>query len=180
MEWIVKVQARQDEFIRIIHDLGEHFYAEDIVQEFYIKLMKYGKEEKVFKDGEPNMGYLYTILKNLFLNYQQEKQKVRKIDIEDNPIAVEYDYYQPNDSDYLEAAIIKEMNTWQYFDNGVFRVYTGIQDKHREDAISIRAIAEGSNISTKTIFYTLKRCKAKIREKLKDEYQYFVNQKNKK
>ena len=180
MEWIVKVQARQDEFIRIIHDLGEHFYAEDIVQEFYIKLMKYGKEEKVLKDGKPNMGYLYTILKNLFLNYQQEKQKVRKIDIDDNPIAVEYDYYQPNDSEKLEAAIIKEMNTWQYFDNGVFRVYTGIQDKHREDAISMRAIAEGSNISTKTIFYTLKRCKAKIREKLKDEYRYFVKQKNKK
>ncbi len=180
MEWIVKVQARQDDFIQIIHDLGEHFYAEDIVQEFYIKLMKYGKEEKVLKDGEPNMGYLYTILKNLFLNYQQEKQKVRKIDIDDNPIAVEYDYYQPNDSEKLEAAIIKEMNTWQYFDNGVFRVYTGIQDKHREDAISMRAIAEGSKISTKTIFYTLKRCKAKIREKLQDEYRYFVKQKNKK
>ena len=180
MEWIVKVQEKQDDFIRIIHDLGEHFYAEDIVQEFYIKLMKYGKEEKVFKDGELNMGYLYTILKNLFLNYQQEKQKVHKVDIEDNPIAVEYDYYQPNDSDYLEAEIIKEMNTWQYFDNGVFRVYTGIQDKHREDAISMRAIAEGSNISTKTIFYTLKRCKAKIRQKLNEQYQDFVNQKNKK
>ena len=69
MEWIVKVQEKQDDFIRIIHDLGEHFYAEDIVQEFYIKLMKYGKEEIAIKDGELNMGYLYTILKNLFLNY---------------------------------------------------------------------------------------------------------------
>ena len=62
MEWIVKVQEKQDDFIRIIHDLGEHFYAEDIVQEFYIKLIKYGKEEIAIKDGELNMGYLYTIL----------------------------------------------------------------------------------------------------------------------
>ena len=58
MEWIKKIQENEDEWIQIIQKMGESFYAKDIVQEFYIKLMKYATEDKVFKDGKPNIQYL--------------------------------------------------------------------------------------------------------------------------
>ena len=170
MEWIVKVQEKQDDFIRIIHDLGEHFYAEDIVQEFYIKLMKYGKEEKVFKDGEPNMGYLYRMLKNLFLDFKAEKKKAAKVIVYDKSLSVNYDYYEPSNSENLRAEIIKEVNQWQYFDNELFKLYTGIRDSNRDRTLTMRQISEGSDISTKTIFYSIKRSKNLIQEKLRQKY----------
>ena len=174
MEWIVKVQARQDDFIRIIHDLGEHFYAEDIVQEFYIKLMKYGKEDKVLKDGEPNMSYLYTILKRLFLDFKAEKKKAAKVIVYDKSLSVSYDYYEPSNSENLRAEIIKEVNQWQYFDNELFKLYTGIRDSNRDRTLTMRQIAEGSDISTKTIFYSIKRSKSIIQEKLKQKYYDYI------
>jgi|TARA_R100000084_G_C4639613_1_gene143021 RNA polymerase sigma factor (sigma-70 family) len=180
MEWIKKIQENEEEWIQIIQKMGESFYAKDIVQEFYIKLMKYATEDKVFKDGKPNMQYLYLILRNIFLNYHKQKTKFNKLNLDEVEIAVNYDYYDAKETQEMQLQIEEEMSSWSYFDRELFKLYTGISDKWRHDAISMRTISQGSNISTQTIFYTLKRCKEKIREELGDDYSDFVNKKNNK
>ena len=180
MDWIKKVQEKEADFLKIIYKKGEYFYAKDIVQEFYIKLMLYSSEEKVFKNGKLNMGYLYHVLKNIFLNYQNEKNKIQKINADDVQLSVNYDYYDGDTSRELELQIQEQISSWSYFDRELFKLYTGICDEHRSDSISIRSIADGSRISTKTIFYTLKRCKQKIREELGDEYADYLNKQKKK
>ena len=180
MEWIIKVQTKHNDFVEIIRGLGEHFYAEDIVQEFYIKLMKYAKVEDAIKDGEPNMPFLYRVLKNLFLDFKKEKQKAAQVIVYDKSLSVNYDYYEPSDSDNLKADIIKEMNNWQYFDNELFKLYTGIKDDNRSNPLTMRQISEGSDISTKTIFYSIKRCKKKIQDKFRDKYYEYLQINNSK
>tara|TARA_R100001509_G_C4752991_1_gene177061 strand:- start:47 stop:604 length:558 start_codon:yes stop_codon:yes gene_type:complete len=180
MEWIKKIQENEDEWIQIIQKMGESFYAKDIVQEFYIKLIKYSTKEKAFKEGKLNMQYLYLVLRNIFLNYHKQKTKFEKIDIDEVEISVNYDYYEARESQEIELQIQEEISNWSYFDRELFKLYTGISDKWRHDAISMRTISEGSHISTQTIFYTLKKCKEKIREELGDDYSEFLNKRNQK
>ena len=65
---------------------------------------------------------------------------------------------------------LKEVNQLQYFDNELFKLYTGIRDSNRDRTLTMRQISEGSDISTKTIFYSIKRSKNLIQEKLRQKY----------
>ncbi len=51
-------------WVKMVNQFGEYFFAEDIVQETYIMLMKWSSEEKLFKDGNISKGYMWLALKN--------------------------------------------------------------------------------------------------------------------
>jgi len=180
MEWIVKVQEKHDEYVTFIRWLGEIVYAEDIVQEFYIKLMKYSNEEKALRKGEPNMVYLLKVLKSLFNDFLVQKKKIEKVDITEFALSVEYDYYETEDHNDLYLEIISEAKNWQYFDKNLFELYTGIKDVNRDALLSMRQISEGSGISTKAIFYSLKQTKKIIKEKFKQRYYDYMIELNSK
>ena len=76
MKWLEKVAEHHEDYLEIVRKFGEQFLAEDIVQEMYIKLSKYCTPEKIIrKDGQVNKSYVYFVLRNLFLDYQKEKNK---------------------------------------------------------------------------------------------------------
>ena len=181
MEWIVKVQEKHEEYVTFVRWLGEIVYAEDIVQEFYIKLIKYSNEEKALYDNKPNMVYLLKVLKSLFNDFIKQKKKIKKVDITEFALSVDYDYYETDDHSDFYLDIINEACNWQYFDKTLFELYTGIKDVNRSGLLSMRQISEGSDISTKTIFYSLKQSKNIIKEKFKERYfDYIVEINNKK
>ena len=79
MEWLNKVAKHHKDWVKIVNSFGEYFFAEDIVQETYIMLMKWSSEEKLFKDEQINKAYMYFALKNTFLQHLNKNNKIKFI-----------------------------------------------------------------------------------------------------
>ena len=63
------IAEQHKEWIKIINSFGEYDFAEDLVQEMYILIWKYGSEEKVIRNGKVSRGYIFFTLRNLYYQY---------------------------------------------------------------------------------------------------------------
>jgi DNA-directed RNA polymerase specialized sigma24 family protein len=152
------------EWIAMVRSFGESNYAEDIVQEMYIRVHKYSDCEKFVSNGEVNKGYVWMILRNSCATFQTQKSKVQKVGEENltNLIddCIEIEYYICIDRIY--ELIAEEIETWHWYDRRVFKiiVYQGV---------SMRRLSRESNISVDSLFNTMKRCKTRIKNAIEKE-----------
>ena len=81
--WLEQVAKHHKEWIEIIHKFGEYDYAEDIVQESYIALIKYADASKLIdSNGKVRKGYMFFTLKSLFFQFYNKKMKITKVPID--------------------------------------------------------------------------------------------------
>jgi RNA polymerase sigma factor (sigma-70 family) len=169
MEWLTKVAKHHKDWVKIVNSFGEYFFAEDIVQETYIMLMKWSSEEKLFKDGQINKGYMYFALKNTFLQHVNKKNKIKFIPLEDVYNLAEKNNDEENNAyNDLLNNIDSECNTWHWYDKQLFELYKNTNK-------SLRQISSETNISTASIFNTIKECKKRIKNNVGEDYEDFKN-----
>mgnify|MGYP003651436667 CR=1 FL=1 len=171
MRWLSKVAELHDDYIRIVQSFGEEFYAEDIVQEMYIRLTQYYKPFKIVNEqGQINKSYIYLVLRAIVCDLHTEKRKHQKVPLEHiKNMGVEYEYISKGEAEYsLEIKLRNEMKSWEWFDRDLFKVY-------RDSGMSMRQIAAETNISTKTIFYSIKKSKEKLKENIAEDYEDYIN-----
>lgn len=140
-----KIYSKHKHWIKIVEGFGEKNYAEDIVQEAYIKL--HGKDI--------NEAYFYFTLRSLTMDLH--RKKVDKIEITQE---IEYDLKEDTYQEELEEFIqpYKEfINTWHWYDRQMYLLYISKN-------VSMRKMSKDSGISLMNIFYTLQKCKQKIKE----------------
>ena len=175
MSWIAKVAQHHDEYVSTVKGFGEDFFAEDIVQESYIKIIKYCREEQLIKDGEVRKAYMYFVLRNMFLDFKKQKNNKNKVSTEV--------------LNYLGEGISNDLEEIQRADalNKIFdKVDTVVKDLHwydellfklyRDTGKSMRTLSKETGISTSSIFTTLKKCKDAIREEVSEDYQDYLNE----
>ncbi|NBP60307.1 MAG: hypothetical protein EBU53_04285 [Proteobacteria bacterium] len=171
MKWLELVAKDHKEYVKVVQSFGEYFYAEDIVQEAYLRIYKYCKPENIIQNGEVNKGFMYFVLRNLYLSYLKELEKNPKIPIDE----IIYSLYEEDETEKHEAylrllnKVSKELNNWEWYDKMLFEIY-------KNDNKSIRKISKETRISTKSIFQTLKNCKKRLKENLKEDYQDYKNE----
>ena len=88
-KWLRKVAERHQEWIKIVHSFGEYTYAEDLVQEMYLVILKYTTPEKIIKDGVVSRGYIYFTLRSLYFQYYNKKKKVTKVSLDDEEFSIQ-------------------------------------------------------------------------------------------
>ena len=151
MKLLEEVSKHHAEWVALVKSFGEDFYTEDIVQEMYLRINEYTTYDKVIKNGTLNKGYIYFVLRNLFLNYVQLKSRFEVIRLDDN-FDISHDSYIE-----FENRIEDEIKTWHYYDEILFNLYI-------DSGMSIRKLAKETGISEKSIFHTLKKCKEKLKK----------------
>ena len=67
MKWINKVYKYHKEWISIVQNLGGGMYSEDIVSEAYLRLNKYNCEHKIINKGKISKGYMFFVLRSIFM-----------------------------------------------------------------------------------------------------------------
>ena len=172
MNWLKEVAKFHADYLRIVQSYGEDFYAEDIVQEMYIRLNRYADAEKIIrKDGTVNRAYIHFTLRNIFIDLTKERKKFNKVSLDEiKELGVEYDYIPKKDGQIaLETRIIKEMDTWNWFDVKLFNIY-------RDDKISMRELSKKTRIGTSTIFHRIKYCKERLKENIGEDYEDYINE----
>jgi len=72
--------------------------------------------------------------------------------------------------EFNDDILYKEVDTWHWYDKMLFKLY-------HETGHSIRKIAKMTQISTTSIFKTLKLCQVKINKRFGVNYQEYRKQK---
>jgi DNA-directed RNA polymerase specialized sigma24 family protein len=171
MEWLKIVAKDHKEWVKLVQSFGEDFFAEDIVQESYLRLHKYCKPENIIHDGQVNKGFMYFVLRNLYLLHIKSEKKNAMVSL--NELAVLKD--EPTNLTKEEAysrllsKIHEEVDSWHWYDKQLFTIY-------KDTDLSIRDIAKETTISSSSIFNTLKNCKSKVRTKFKEDYEDYKNE----
>jgi len=184
MKWLKQVAKYHDDWVLIAKKFGAGSYAEDIVQEAYIKLHKYTNPNKLFKNGKLNKGYMFFVLRSIYLDYVINKNKIHKINIDDFykddgfKEITQQNLHKFTANNNLEQEIAfgklinkmdKELTNWDWYSKRIFEIY-------RDTPLSIRGMAKETGISFVNIFHTLKKGKQLMRDKFTEDYQDYKNQ----
>jgi hypothetical protein len=170
MKWITQVAKYHKEYIKTIENFGEYFYAEDLVQEMYIRLMTKNKELQVIVNGQVNRYYIYLTLRSLFVDFYRQKSKVIKVDVSEILTLQQIDEIEEHEAfGDLMQKVNNELKTWHYYDQLLFKLY-------KDTDKSMRDIAQDTNISLRSIFCTIKSCKERLKENVSEDYQDYINQ----
>jgi DNA-directed RNA polymerase specialized sigma24 family protein len=168
-KWLEKVAQHHKEWIEIINKFGEYDYAEDIVQESYIALIKYADATKLIDaNGNVRKGYMFFTLKSLFFQFYNKKMKITKVPIDgcwelfDDSNVEEHKAY--NDICLL---IDEELDNWHWYDRKLFKLY-------RDTDMSMRDIASETNISLISIFHSIKNYKETLKTKFQKDYTDYI------
>jgi hypothetical protein len=169
-----EVAKHHKEWVGIVKMFGEKCFAEDIVQEMYLRLHKYGEEDKIIINNKVNKGFIWVILKNSFSTYQSKKQKAIKVDlIETKDLISDYieiDNYICKDKalDILSERVKKEIEKFNFYDKNIWNIYMNGNK-------SMRSLSSETGITTDSIFNTIKKCKKKITIVINEDYEDFTN-----
>lgn len=168
MNWLGEVAKNHKNYVKVINSFGEYFYAEDLVQEMYLRLDRNKKPEDIIVNGKVNEYYIYLTLKSVFLNFVKAKEQIYKTN--DLPLNIEaVDNTEYHEAQFrFNARIEAEINSWHWFDSMLFKLYL-------ESGKSMRDISDGTTISLRSVFDTITECKKKLKENCKDDYLDLVN-----
>lgn len=156
--------------------------ANDIVQDMYLRLNKYiDNPEKIIKDGEVNSYFIYITLRNLFYDAKKsQKTEISKdySDVESVSLlsALAEIPEETEGNDVMEKAYLaifeaidKEVSTWHWYDQKLFKLYYYTNQ-------SLRDIASDTKISLTSIYNSCKNYRKIIEEKFGEDIEDFFNQ----
>lgn len=169
-KWIEQVAKHHKEWVEVIHKLGETDYAEDIVQESYIALMKYADAKKLIdENGKVKKGYMFFTLRSLYYQFYNKKKKINKVSFDE-----QWELFDDSNLEEHQAyndiclMIDEEIENWGWYDKKLFKLY-------RDTDLSMRDIASETTISLISIFHSIKNYKEILRNKFKNEYDEYKN-----
>lgn len=173
LDWLNIVASQHEDWINIVNSFGEYSYAEDIVQESYIRLIKYAKPQNIIKNNKVSRGYMFFTLRSVFFQYYHSKRKINKVSIDDEEnflqIADETNLEEQEAFNRICILIDDVAEEWTWYDRKLFKLY-------RDTDLSIRKIGAETNISWVSIFNTLKNCKTDVQSKLGETYEDYKNE----
>jgi DNA-directed RNA polymerase specialized sigma24 family protein len=169
-KWLEQVAKHHKEWVEVIHKLGEYDYAEDIVQESYIALIKYADATKLIDvNGNVRKGYMFFTLRSLYYQFYNKKKKINKVSFDgcwelfDETNVEEHKAYNN-----ICLMIDEEIDNWHWYDKKLFKLY-------RDTDMSMRDIAKETNISLISIFHSIKNYKELLNNKFMKDYQDYIS-----
>ena len=169
MDALKILAGHHKEWVKIVRSFGEQDLAEDVVQDVYIRIVKYNYEEKIIKDGKPNIALMWMMLRNRAFEINKtgsvqflSLDEVRGVADEES----ELDKHEATER--IHEIINKEIDNWHWYDAMLFKVY-------KEGKASMRDIAKDSGISLTSIFNTLKNCKQRLKDNVGEDYEDYSN-----
>ena len=139
------IYSRHKHWVAMVKKFGEVNYAEDVVQEAYIKV--YGKDI--------NEAYFYYTLRSLTMDLHSKK--VVKVEITQD---IEYSLKEDESNELAEELAqpyIEFIDTWDWYDKKLFMLWVN-------NKISMRKLSRETGIAFMSVYYTIKKCKERLKE----------------
>lgn len=154
--------------------------AEDIVQEMYLRMHRLIQDESkiMYNDEEVNRFFVYVTLRNMYMDYLKAKNRFTVFELreDDDPDKMNSDQYIDEDVNddqeqgfqMIMNSVASEMSTWPRYDSILANIYF-------KTDYSLRDISNGSGISLTSIFNSVKGYRAKLQERLMEDYEDYIN-----
>lgn len=139
------IYSRHKHWVAMVKKFGEVNYAEDVVQEAYIKV--YGKDI--------NEAYFYYTLRSLTMDLHSKK--VVKVEVTQD---IEYSLREDESNELAEELaqpFIDFIDTWHWYDKMLFMTWVN-------NKISMRKLSRETGIAFMSVYYTIKKCKERLKE----------------
>jgi len=148
---------------------GSYEIASDIVQMVFLRLLEMESEGRTnfYEEDSLNFFYVYRASINTALKYQRAKKKINKVSLED--VDLEMDDY-PEDKEAMERLIGKmnsELQDLHWYDEKMIRIYM--------EGDSMNKIHRETDIGLTSIKNTIKNGKARIYDRLREDWEDFQN-----
>ena len=141
---------------------GNNLEAENLVQDLYLRLLEIDNIQKLIYKNDINVYYLYKMLRSMFLNNQ--KKTINTSSINENLFDIadeEYDIEADIEWEKMLKLTNEALNNTYWFDQNLLKVY--LQENH-----SIQSLHDVTGISNSTIWTSMKKTKAHIRNYVKE------------
>lgn len=139
------IYSKHKHWVSIVKKFGEVNYAEDVVQEAYIKV--HGKDI--------NEAYFYYTLRSLTMDLHSKK--VVKVEMTQD---IEYSLREDEGNELAEELaqpFIEFIDTWHWYDKMLFMTWVN-------NKISMRKLSRETGIAFMSVYYTIKKCKQRLKE----------------
>jgi DNA-directed RNA polymerase specialized sigma24 family protein len=139
------IYSRHKHWVAMVKKFGEVNYAEDVVQEAYIKV--YGKDI--------NEAYFYYTLRSLTMDLHSKK--VVKVEVTQD---IEYSLREDESNELAEELaqpFLEFIDTWHWYDKMLFMTWVN-------NKISMRKLSRETGIAFMSVYYTIKKCKQRLKE----------------
>ena len=171
-DFLKEVAKHHKEWVRTSKALGAGDFAEDIVQEMYIKLYKYANAEKIIKEGILQKGYIFFTLRSILYALKNQQNLIYKEEIKDNLLEDNTDLEEHKAfnrfCNLIDGYLINQEKDKNWYNAKIFQVY-------RDTNLSMRKMAKLSNISWVSIFHTLKNVKQDLRNNFQEDWEDYLN-----
>lgn len=167
---------------------GDEQLSMDIVQEMYLRIDKYVKDESkvIDENGDVNPFYIYVTIKNIYFKMFNDSKRVKLVQLRDDDFFYEYEFddqsniltetvEDENKKQQMEEAfqktvdrIMQEAKSWHWYDEKLFKLYF-LTD------MSLRDVAKKTNISLTSIYNSVKNYKEFMTEKFSEDVEDFYN-----
>ena len=151
---------------------GSYEIASDIVQMVFVRLLEMESEGRTnfYEEDSLNFFYIYRACINTALKYQRAKKKINKVSIEDLHFDFHIDQPYTDEREAMEKLLDKmenEMEDLHWYDEKIMKIHmngTSMNKIHRETEIGLTSIKN-----------TIKNGKAKIYDKLREDWEDYEN-----
>ena len=157
------------EWLNIVRLFCDNEFAEDIVQDVYLKVHQYDYYEKILIDGEPNRALMWILLRNTTYRENKTAPNDLSIDVVRDLAQEDLDPLKHESLENIYDRVENEISSWDWYDQKLFRIY-------KDERKPMRQISDETGISLKSIFLTIKSCKQRIRQSVGDDYTDFLNE----
>lgn len=159
-KYIEIVAKRHNHWIGVARFYGSK-HPEDDVQDAYIKALEYVTKNGVDEGVNPD-GLMFFCTRSCALAIDDKMRHSYNFDdLVGEEIAGEVGYNGHIDDERYEL-IHKEIESWDWFDRTLFKVYFDM-DRKNNGKMSMRKLASETKIALPTIFLTIKECKQRIK-----------------
>lgn len=154
------------------------YYAEDIVQDAYIRIYEYIQKgvNIDYGDDDVNDFYFYMILRSLFVNEKNKKgleykEHLTEEDLNDELIKLKAEYQDVEMEDAytrLINKIFKELGTWDFYSRNIFIAYF-------TSGLSLDKLSEDTQIGRSSLYNSIRKYREVIYDMFSEDAEDFFN-----
>jgi len=156
--WLEIIAKDHKEWIKIVNSFGEWDYAEDIVQEMYLRILIYIEktDNDITYKGDVNIYFIGKTLKSIFIDHirKENRKQTLSYDAESYYIGEE----DPADFNSAYAKVQQMLEQMYWFDRKVYEII--------ESGVKISELADKTSIPYYTIYNTYKKVKNHLKNNI--------------
>lgn len=174
------LSKKHKKWISLVESLGcNKAYAEDVVQEAYIKIYEYLQKgvNIDYGDDDVNDFYMYMTLRSIFINSTKKKtldiQNFQDTDSLNNTLRKIKDEYSDLEMEGAYTRLINkiftEVNSWDFYHRNMFIAYF-------TSGLSLDRLSEETEIGRSSLYNSIRKYREVIQDMFSEDAEDFFNQ----